>query len=99
MFHHLISSQPECFVHIWQVIDTMLGIGPMRDISIGDPVSSAPGAVQGQGSSRGPPQLVACSGQGKQGALSILRRSLVPELILKTSTPGAPEHLTMNNLK
>ena len=68
----------------------MLGIGPMRDVTIGEAVSSAPGAVAGQGSSRGPPQLVACSGQGKQGALAILRRSLVPELILKTSTPGQP---------
>ena len=66
----------------------MLGIGPMRDMTIGEAVSSAPGEVQGQGSSRGPPQLVACSGQGKQGALSILRRNLVPELVLKTSTPG-----------
>lgn len=71
-----------------QVIDSMLGIGPMRDMTLGEAVSSAPAAVAGQGSSRGPPQLVACSGQGKQGALAILRRNLVPELILKTATPG-----------
>lgn len=66
----------------------------MRDVTIGEAVSSAPGAVTGQGSSRGPPQLVACSGQGKQGALAILRRNLVPELILKTSTPGQLTHQT-----
>lgn len=75
-----------------QVVDSMLGIGPMRDMTIGEAFSSAPAAVAGQGSSRGPPQLVACSGQGKQGALAILRRNLVPELILKTATPGQLLH-------
>ena len=76
----------------------MLGIGPMRDMTIGEAVSSAPGAMAGQGSSRGPPQLVACSGQGKQGALAILRRNLVPELILKTATPGQLHLETSQNL-
>lgn len=76
----------------------MLGVGPMRDVTIGEAVSSAPGAVAGQGSSRGPPQLVACSGQGKQGALAILRRNLVPELILKTSTPGQLPHVVFVSL-
>ncbi len=69
------------------MIDTLLGIGPMRDITIGDAMSSA-AAEWGQDSGRGPPQLVACSGQGKQGALSILRRTLVPELILQVPLPG-----------
>ena len=70
-----------------QVIDTLLGIGPMRDMTCGEAMSSA-AAEWGQDSRRGPPQLVACSGQGKQGALSILRRNLVPELILEVPLPG-----------
>ncbi len=57
----------------------MVGIGPMRDMTIGDPVSSAPGSHD----RRGPPHLVACSGQGKHGALTVLRRNLVPELIVQ----------------
>ncbi len=56
-----------------------MGIGPMRDMAIGDPVSSAPGSHD----RRGPPHLVACSGQGKHGALTVLRRNLVPELIVQ----------------
>ena len=51
----------------------------MRDMAIGDPVSSAPGSHD----RRGPPHLVACSGQGDHGALTVLRRSLVPELIVQ----------------
>lgn len=70
-----------------QAVDTLLGIGPMQDMTTGDPVSSA-AAEWSQDSRRGPPQLVACSGQGKQGALSILRRGLVPELILEVPLPG-----------
>jgi len=62
-----------------QVVDKLMGIGPMRDMAIGDPVSSAPGSHD----RRGPPHLVACSGQGKHGALTVLRRSLVPELIVQ----------------
>lgn len=63
----------------------------MRDMTTGDPMSSA-AAEWSQDSQRGPPQLIACSGQGKQGALSILRRGLVPELILEVPLPGdAPD--------
>ncbi|KAL0047613.1 hypothetical protein WJX82_007762 [Trebouxia sp. C0006] len=63
----------------FKVVDKLMGIGPMRDMAIGDPVSSAPGSHD----RRGPHQLVACSGQGKHGALTVLRRSLVPELIVQ----------------
>ncbi|DBA84714.1 TPA: hypothetical protein ACH3X1_005967 [Trebouxia sp. C0004] len=63
----------------FKVVDKLTGIGPMRDMTIGDPVSSAPGSHD----RRGPPHLVACSGQGEHGALTVLRRNLVPELIVQ----------------
>lgn len=72
-----------------------MGIGPMRDMTIGDPVSSAPGSHD----RRGPSHLVACSGQGKHGALTVLRRNLVPELIVQVpqgtcqQTPSWPHSL------
>ena len=72
-----------------------MGIGPMQDMTIGDPVSSAPGSHD----RRGPPHLVACSGQGKHGALTVLRRNLVPELIVQVpqgtcqQTPRWPHSL------
>lgn len=81
-----IVLMQSCHKHA-QVIDTFLGVGPMRDMTVGDAMSSA-AAEWGQDSRRGPPQLVACSGQGKQGALSVLRRNLVPELILEVPIPG-----------
>ena len=72
-----------------QVVDTLLGLGPMRDIAIGDPISSASASL-GVDNRRGPPQLVACSGQGKQGSLTVLRRTLVPELIVQVPLTGMP---------
>lgn len=71
-----------------QVIDTLLGLGPMRDIAIGDPISSASASL-GVDNRRGPPQLVACSGQGRQGSLTVLRRTLVPELIVQVPLTGS----------
>lgn len=71
----------------FKAVDVLIGIGPMRDMTTGNPVSSA-AADWSQDSKRGPSQLVACSGQGSQGALSILRRGLVPELILEVPLPG-----------
>ena len=67
------------FLLLLQVVDKLMGIGPMRDMAIGDPISSAPGSHD----RRGPPHLVACSDQGKHGALTVLRRNLVPELIVQ----------------
>lgn len=70
-----------------QVIDTLLSLGPMRDIAIGDPISSASASL-GVDNRRGPPQLVACSGQGNAGSLTVLRRTLVPELIVQVPLTG-----------
>lgn len=49
------------------------------------PVYSAGAA----GGSEAPPCLVACSGEGKSGSLTVLRRSVVPDVITEVPLPGA----------
>lgn len=40
------------------------------------------------GSPEAPPYAVACSGEGKGGTLSVLRRSIVPDVITEVPLPG-----------
>lgn len=42
----------------------------------------------GYGGGEGPPCLVACGGEGKGGALTVLRRSLVPDVLTEVPLPG-----------
>lgn len=55
--------------------------------------SCAPGTQphaggMGDGGGEGPPCLVACSGEGKGGALTVLRRSVVPDVLTEVPLPG-----------
>lgn len=45
-------------------------------------------AAGGGTGGEGPPCLVACSGEGKGGALTVLRRSLVPDVLTEVPLPG-----------
>lgn len=64
-----------------------MNVGPVRDMIMGDPLSSAD-ATWGADSRRGPPQIVAAVGSRRSGALVVLRRSLVPELLTNVPLPG-----------
>ncbi|KAL4424540.1 hypothetical protein ABPG77_010120 [Micractinium sp. CCAP 211/92] len=60
-----------------RVLDSLANIGPVRDVAIADP-----------GLPEVPPYAVACSGEGKGGTLSVLRRSVVPDVITEVPLPG-----------
>lgn len=69
-----------------QVADTLTNIGPIRDITPAAGGShKTPGAAQ---EGRGTPQLLAASGSGKQGTLSVLQRSVVPHVITQVPLAG-----------
>ncbi|KAK9815325.1 hypothetical protein WJX72_001813 [[Myrmecia] bisecta] len=70
-----------------QTLDTLIGLAPIHDMVVGDPLSSAP-SEWGQESTRGPQQLVACVGHDRAGCLAVLRRGLIPELITEVPLPG-----------
>ena len=51
-------------------------------------IAAGGGAGQAAAAAPAAPYLVACSGEGKGGALTVLRRSLVPEVITEVPLPG-----------
>jgi hypothetical protein len=73
---------------VLRVADMLVGVAPVRDIAVGEAASSAV-ADWGVDPRRGPPQLVACVGDGRTGGLAVLRQGLVPELITAVPLPGA----------
>ena len=72
-----------------QVVDSLLGLGPVRNMTVGEVVSSAPPEwASGQRQQQTALQLVACTGHGRSGALAVLRRSLLPEPITEVPLAG-----------
>lgn len=59
-----------------RVLDTFTGCGPIRALVTGP-------SVGGQ-----TPYVLACTGEGKSGALIVLRQSIVPEIITEVPLPG-----------
>ena len=75
----------------FQVLDTLHGIGPIRDLALAAlPAPGDPEASPQKGSSTpvGPPTLLAAVGQGRSGALAVLRHNLVPDVITHVPVQG-----------
>lgn len=64
-----------------KVLDSLANIGPLRDFAVAEPAAGAGGEAV-------PPALVGCSGEGKGGTLTVLRRSVVPDVITEVPLPG-----------
>lgn len=65
------------------VVDSLLGIGPIRDMVTGAPSEVDSGTHQTSLS----PQLVCCVGTGRSGALAILRKGIVAEVLIEVPVP------------
>ena len=83
-----------------RALDSLPGIGPVRDLAAGEAAEGSAGDAPGQqaangahadggGGQRGPPELVAAVGAGRAGALALLRRALVPDVVTEVPLPGA----------
>ena len=82
------------------MLDTLHGIGPIRDLALaplnlpGDPEASP---SKESAPPVGSPTLLAAVGQGRSGALAILRHNIVPDVI--THVPVQGEHLAAGKLR
>lgn len=62
------------------------------------PSSSSPICAGAGGGSEAPPCLVACSGEGKGGSLTVLRRSVVPDVITEVPLPGGRQRCAQQHV-
>ena len=71
-----------------QVADSLASIGPIRDLAVASvALQKIPGGLS---EARGNPLLLAATGSGRQGALAVLRRGLVPHVITEVPLAGDP---------
>ncbi|XP_022157087.1 cleavage and polyadenylation specificity factor subunit 1 [Momordica charantia] len=68
------------------VRDSLINIGPLKDFSYGLRINADANATGIAKQSNY--ELVCCSGNGKNGALCILRQSIRPEMITEVELPG-----------
>ncbi|XP_060975092.1 cleavage and polyadenylation specificity factor subunit 1 isoform X1 [Cannabis sativa] len=68
------------------VRDSLINVGPLKDFSYGLRINADPNATGIAKQSNY--ELVCCSGHGKNGALSVLRQSIRPEMITEVELPG-----------
>jgi cleavage and polyadenylation specificity factor subunit 1 len=69
-----VGSTLRCWLH---VLDSLTGIAPLRSLTSSGPASGST-----------PPYLVACCGQGRNGALAVLRRSVALDVVTEVPLPG-----------
>lgn len=76
--------------------DSLLNICPIGDVSMGEPQLLS----EEYSRSNDNPliELVACSGRGKNGALTVLQRTVRPQLITAFNLPGEFIHYHCCNI-
>ncbi|XP_045540280.1 cleavage and polyadenylation specificity factor subunit 1 isoform X2 [Papilio machaon] len=86
-----IRTSTQLTSYVFEVCDSLLNICPIGDISMGEP------QLVGEEERRegAELELVACSGRGKNGALSVLQRSVRPQLVTAFHLPGCIDMWTV----
>nr|XP_049706134.1 cleavage and polyadenylation specificity factor subunit 1 isoform X1 [Helicoverpa armigera] len=81
-----IRTSTQLTSYVFEVCDSLLNICPIGDVSMGEP------QLVSEELPRAPDnpaiELVACSGRGKNGALTVLQRTVRPQLITAFNLPG-----------
>ncbi|XP_022837333.1 cleavage and polyadenylation specificity factor subunit 1 [Spodoptera litura] len=81
-----IRTSTQLTSYVFEVCDSLLNICPIGDVSMGEPQLVSEEAADTE---RAPLlELVACSGRGKNGALTVLQRAVRPQLITSFNLPG-----------
>ncbi|XP_047036526.1 cleavage and polyadenylation specificity factor subunit 1 isoform X2 [Helicoverpa zea] len=81
-----IRTSTQLTSYVFEVCDSLLNICPIGDVSMGEPQlvsEELPRAADNPAI-----ELVACSGRGKNGALTVLQRTVRPQLITAFNLPG-----------
>uniref|UniRef100_A0A3Q2CZQ8 Cleavage and polyadenylation specific factor 1 n=1 Tax=Cyprinodon variegatus TaxID=28743 RepID=A0A3Q2CZQ8_CYPVA len=75
-----------------QVCDSILNIGPCANASMGEPAFLS---EEFQSNPEPDLEVVVCSGHGKNGALSVLQRSIRPQVVTTFELPGCQDMWTV----
>uniref|UniRef100_A0A8D3CSJ8 Cleavage and polyadenylation specific factor 1 n=1 Tax=Scophthalmus maximus TaxID=52904 RepID=A0A8D3CSJ8_SCOMX len=78
-----------------QVCDSILNIGPCANASMGEPAFLSEEVQTFETLPRPDLEVVVCSGYGKNGALSVLQRSIRPQVVTTFELPGCHDMWTV----
>lgn len=85
------KTGPQLHTFKFEVCDSLLNIGPIANVTLGEPVFLSEEFTQGGIEL----ELVACSGHGKNGALSVLQRGVRPQVVTTFELPGCSNMWTV----
>uniref|UniRef100_A0A8C5DHV7 Cleavage and polyadenylation specificity factor subunit 1 n=1 Tax=Gouania willdenowi TaxID=441366 RepID=A0A8C5DHV7_GOUWI len=86
------QSGTQLATYSFEVCDSILNIGPCNNASMGEPAFLS---EEFQSSSDPDLEVVVCSGYGKNGALSVLQRSIRPQVVTTFELPGCHDMWTV----
>ncbi|XP_061753334.1 cleavage and polyadenylation specificity factor subunit 1 isoform X2 [Nerophis ophidion] len=86
------QSGTQLATYSFEVCDSILNIGPCVNGSMGEPAFLS---EEFQGNAEPDLEVVVCSGFGKNGALSVLQRSIRPQVVTTFELPGCHDMWTV----
>uniref|UniRef100_A0A1A8MHN9 Cleavage and polyadenylation specificity factor subunit 1 n=3 Tax=Nothobranchius pienaari TaxID=704102 RepID=A0A1A8MHN9_9TELE len=86
------QSGTQLATYSFEVCDSILNIGPCANASMGEPAFLS---EEFQNSPEPDLEVVVCSGFGKNGALSVLQRSIRPQVVTTFELPGCHDMWTV----
>jgi cleavage and polyadenylation specificity factor subunit 1 len=92
LFGDIQSSSQTMSFH-FKVCDSVLNIGPISSMTIGEPEELSEEFVGAHQNTN--MEVVACSGHGRSGALSVLQRSVKPHVVTTFELPGHRDMFTL----
>ncbi|KAM9776273.1 cleavage and polyadenylation specificity factor subunit 1 [Syngnathus typhle] len=86
------QSGTQLATYSFEVCDSILNIGPCANASMGEPAFLS---EEFQANTEPDLEVVVCSGFGKNGALSVLQRSIRPQVVTTFELPGCHDMWTV----
>ncbi|XP_051925869.1 cleavage and polyadenylation specificity factor subunit 1 [Hippocampus zosterae] len=86
------QSGTQLATYSFEVCDSILNIGPCTNASMGEPAFLS---EEFQANTEPDLEVVVCSGFGKNGALSVLQRSIRPQVVTTFELPGCHDMWTV----
>uniref|UniRef100_A0A3Q2QV95 Cleavage and polyadenylation specificity factor subunit 1 n=1 Tax=Fundulus heteroclitus TaxID=8078 RepID=A0A3Q2QV95_FUNHE len=86
------QSGTQLATYSFEVCDSILNIGPCANASMGEPAFLS---EEFQSNPEPDLEVVVCSGYGKNGALSVLQRSIRPQVVTTFELPGCQDMWTV----
>lgn len=87
-----LQSGTQLSTYSFEVCDSILNIGPCAMASMGEPAFLS---EEFQNSTEPDLEIVLCSGYGKNGALSVLQKSIRPQVVTTFELPGCHDMWTV----